>query len=353
MAGKFFNYLWYQRGLVPNLLRLCVWPFLWPLAQLFTWLAKRRKDHYLSGLKPAFQAEIPVIVVGNINVGGTAKSPVTIWVVEQLLSQGYQPGVVSRGYGGQPDQYPHLVNSSDDASTVGDEPLMIHLRTGVPVVVDPDRASAVQALRLNHNVNVIVSDDGLQHYPLSRTFELLVVDGVRGFGNGQQLPLGPLREPLSRAAEVDAIIINGGTASDPIHCQVRELNQHCFVMNLEPGHLVPFNSESKTLLDNDSVVEMQSVAGIGNPQRFFDTLDTLKIKHQPRSFNDHHSYSVSDVEQLQRKFVVTTEKDAVKLARFRQLRGAYLPVNARVQDGLIDVIIHSINDFRQHNRHRY
>ena len=356
MPTKLFNFIWYQKGALAKALALLFWPLLWPLAKLFYILAGQRKRRYLNGQSFAFHADVPVIVVGNINIGGTGKSPVTIWLVEQLLSQGYRPGVVSRGYGSAAPQYPYQVNDSDEADVVGDEPLMIHLRTGVPVVVDPNRVAAVKAMLQTHKVDVIISDDGLQHYALSRTLELMVVDAVRGFGNGRLLPLGPLREPVERAQEVDAIVINGNIDdgfSKSTHGQIRNLNPHSFTMELEPGALVPFNHESRVLLESGTITEMQSVAGIGNPQRFYDTLDRLQINHSPKSFADHHRYTASDLEDLQNRFIVTTEKDAVKLRRFEHLRGAYLPVNARLQDGLIDVILQNLKQFRSHHRHRY
>lgn len=352
MLTRFFNSIWYGQSFAGQF----VSRLFWPLSLLFSLLSQRRRNAYVAGQSPAYHASVPVIVVGNISVGGTGKSPVTIWLVEQLRSRGYQPGVVSRGYGGSAARYPYLVNETDSANVVGDEPLMIHLRTGVPVMVDPDRARAVQALLEETPVDVVISDDGLQHYPLSRTVELVVVDGKRGFGNGRLLPMGPLRESLDRIGEVDAVIVNcdsGAASTSQVLDQVKKLNSECFKMSIKPGHLEPLNGDSAQQMASEDIQQMESVSGIGNPSRFYSTLDQLGISHNPNSFDDHHDYSESDLEQFQGRFIVTTEKDAVKLRRFGRLRGAYLPISAQLENGLIDVIIERLNDFKTHHRHRY
>ncbi len=343
--------MWYGQTLSGRLLS---WLF-WPLSLLFAFISKRRRNQYWNGEAAAYHAPLPVIVVGNISVGGTGKSPVTIWLIEQLQQRGFKPGVVSRGYGGNAANYPHCVSETDDASVVGDEPLMIHLRSGVPVVVDPNRTQAVKALLAEANVDVVISDDGLQHYPLSRTFELAVVDGQRGVGNGNLLPMGPLREPVQRLEQVDAVVVNSaGSQSQTLVNRLQELQPHCFTMQIQPGALIPFNAQSDQILkDNELVEGVASVAGIGNPERFFQTLDQLGIKHQPKAFDDHHDYSELDLEGLENQFIVTTEKDAVKLRRFSHLKGAYLPISAQIQDGLIDVIIDRLNQFTAHHQHRY
>lgn len=351
---RFFNSLWYGRNPLAWLL--------WPLSLLFRFIVQRRRTAYLKGNKPAFHGELPVIVVGNISVGGTGKTPVTVWLIEQLKLQGYRPGVVSRGYGGKAPNYPFRVSETDSASVTGDEPLMIHLRTGVPVVVDPDRSAAVRCLTDSGEVDVIISDDGLQHYALSRTFELVVVDGQRGFGNRQVMPMGPLREPVTRANTVDAVVVNGppelaqGLAGLPIN--------RCYSMVLEPGEPVPLNTEStagtEDVVNGKGATDLIAVAGIGHPQRFFDTLTALGMSHRPVPFPDHYDYTELDLEPYQSGFVITTEKDAVKLRRFGGVHGAYLPVNPHIlslngshQPSLIDVIIARLKEFDTHHRHLY
>ena len=352
---RFFNRLWYQGHPL-------AWLF-WPLSLLFTWLAKKRRTQYLLGEKPAYHPDVPVIVVGNISVGGTGKTPVSIWLIESLKQRGLRPGLVSRGYGGRAPCYPYSVSDSDSASVTGDEPLMIHLRTGVPVVVDPDRARAVRHLLENEQVDVVISDDGLQHYRLSRTIELVVVDSERGFGSKKLLPMGPLREPVDRLQTVDAILING-TGHHPSLEQITSLRSKMFSFTLLPGKWVALNSESQVQLEQlgrEGSSAVYALAGIGNPQRFFDTVHKLGIDHEPQSFPDHHDYTELDLEPFEAGLVLTTEKDAVKLRHFGSLRGAFLPINASfeasadasLQPDLIDVIMARLEVFKQHHRHLY
>ncbi len=344
---RFFNRLWYQGHPV-------AWLF-WPLSLLFGWLAGRRRRQYLNGMKSAYHPELPVIVVGNISVGGTGKTPVSIWLIEALQRQGLRPGLVSRGYGGKAPEYPYQVSDTDRASVTGDEPLMIHLRTGVPVVVDPDRARAAKHMANHNQVDVIISDDGLQHYPLARTVELVVVDGERGLGTGKLMPMGPLREPADRLASVDAILING-EARHPSLSKLPQYQNKTFTISLQPGGWVPLNAASEPLLTRlkeKTSPPIYAVAGIGNPQRFFNTVQQLDIAHQPHSFPDHHDYTELDLEPFEAGLVLTTEKDAVKLRRFGSLKGAYLPIDAQVQPGVIDVIMARLEDFKQHHRHLY
>ena len=187
---RLFNRLWYERGSALLILL--------PLAWLTGWLVRRRRHQFLQGGKSVYRAPVPVIVVGNISVGGTGKTPLVIWLVAELQARGYRPGIVSRGYGGKAPHYPYLLQPSDTASVVGDEPLM---------VVDPHRPAAVQALLEQTECDVVISDDGLQHYALGRSYEILVLDGSRGTGNGRLLPCGPLREPVLRLQQVNAVVI--------------------------------------------------------------------------------------------------------------------------------------------------
>lgn len=346
---RLFNSIWYQGNPLG-------WIF-WPLSQLFAYLVRHRRRQFLAGRKSAFHPDVPIIVVGNISVGGTGKTPMSIWLLEELKRRGMRPGLVSRGYGGIAPYYPYRVSGTDEASVTGDEPLMIHLRTGVPVVVDPDRSRAVRHLLEESDVNVIISDDGLQHYKLSRTVELVIVDGHRGFGNSRLMPMGPLRESLDRLRTVDAVVINGGL-DDSILNPASLPQSKCFDMTLQPAQWLPLNSQGQTdgqgtWSSNECDLPVYALAGIGNPDRFFQTLYQLAIQHQAHPFPDHHEYTELDLEAFAAGWVLTTEKDAVKLRKFPSLKGAYLPINAQVQPGLIDVIMARIEDFNRHHRHLY
>ena len=182
-----------------------------PLALLFALVSGGRRFAYRRGWFSTYRASLPVIVVGNISVGGNGKTPVVVWLVEQLQARGWRPGVVSRGYGGKAPHYPYRLDKQSTTAQAGDEPVLIARRCGCPVVVAPKRADAVRLLEQSGEVDIIITDDGLQHYALARDIELVVVDGARRFGNGCLLPMGPLREPMTRLKRVDAIICNGGT----------------------------------------------------------------------------------------------------------------------------------------------
>lgn len=285
-------------------------------------------------------------------MGGTGKTPLTIWLIEKLQQHGYRPGVVSRGYGGKVTGLPHLLSAGDDVQSVGDEPLMIFRRTGVPVVIDPDRSAATKRLIAAGEVDVIISDDGLQHYGLARTMELAVVDGRRGFGNGGLLPMGPLREPVTRLQTVDAVVVNG----EPTEQLKVSLPMKTYPMTLQPGALQPLGYDSESVSSVSSITQpLAAVAGIGNPQRFFATLDQLGLRYIPVPYPDHHQYTDQDLQHIRgvADLIVTTEKDAVKLQQLPGAKGVWLPVNAELGNELIDVILSRLNAFRQDRQHRY
>ncbi|GHA37552.1 tetraacyldisaccharide 4'-kinase [Photobacterium aphoticum] len=292
-------------------------PVLWPLSKLFGLISRRRRQQYQSGQKAVYRAKVPVIVVGNITAGGNGKTPVVVWLVEQLLAKGLKPGVVSRGYGAKAPHYPYRVTDSSTTAEAGDEPVLIYRRTGVPVAVSPVRADAVAMLE--SEVDVIITDDGLQHYALARDIEIVVIDGQRRFGNQQLIPAGPLREGCERLQEVDFLICNGGDA------QAGEIPMH-----LAPSALINLQSgarcEANTL--NGDVVAM---AGIGHPPRFFNTLASLGV--QPvvcQPFADHKAFSEQELHQLSARgqHLLMTEKDAVKCHTFALPNWWYLPVDA-------------------------
>ncbi len=289
-----------------------------PLSWLYGLISGLRQLAYRLGLLRAWRSPVPVIVVGNLTAGGNGKTPVVIWLVERLRLRGFRVGVVSRGYGGKADSYPVVLDEATTTQTAGDEPVLIFQRTGVPVAVSPVRAQAVQALLAQYELDVIVTDDGLQHYALQRDVELVVVDGVRRFGNGWWLPAGPMRERAGRLRRVDAVITNGGEA------KAGEIP-----MTLAPSLAVNLVSgEKKPATELGSVVAM---AGIGHPPRFFQTLKSLGVEPKAvHGFADHQPYALDALSGLTtgEQSLLMTEKDAVKCRGFAKDNWWYLPVDA-------------------------
>lgn len=314
---------WYRRG--------CAWTYLLaPATGLFILLSALRRLGYRLGLRPIARLPVPVVVVGNIAVGGTGKTPFVIWLVEALRRAGRHPGIVSRGHGGSSLE-PVPVDSASDPAACGDEPVLLARRTGCPVWVGRRRGDAAKAmLRAHPEVDVLVCDDGLQHYALARDIEIAVVDGVRGHGNGWRLPVGPLREAPGRLDGVDAVIVNG--VSD-----AAVGFPGSFAMRLVPGEFVnlrhPERRGGSEAFQNGPV---HAVAGIGHPQRFFDTLADLGLSVVPHGFPDHHAFTVAD---LPAGTVIMTEKDAVKCAAFVRDDLWSLGVDAQVDDGLQSLIL--------------
>lgn len=309
------------------------WPLLKPLSLIFTYLSNRRKQAYLSGEKPSYRSPVPVIVVGNITAGGNGKTPMVIWLVERLQQLGYRPGVVSRGYGGKAPRYPLVVQSNTPTDHCGDEPKLIAERTGVPVAVSPVRCDAVKAL-LPLNVDVVITDDGLQHYALQRDMELIVIDGQRRFGNEQMIPLGPLREPISRCNSVDFLINNGGKV------QGQEIS-----MTLSAD--LAFNIKTGERASITDLGKIAAFAGIGHPPRFFRTLEQLGANLSTRqAFSDHQPYHLADIEPLQHGVdaVVMTEKDMVKCRDFANDNWWYLPISATFEPAQEQLIIRQIQE---------
>ncbi|MBR9867200.1 MAG: tetraacyldisaccharide 4'-kinase [Oceanospirillales bacterium] len=314
---------WYKRSRW-----LCV---LRPLEVLFRSVAARRRQRFRDGIQQSWTAPVPVIVVGNISVGGTGKSPLVIWLVEHLRQQGYRPGVVSRGYRASPPTTPYFVTSGSTATEAGDEPLMIVRRTGVPLVISPDRVAAAKLLLEQTGCDLIISDDGLQHYALNRALEIAVIDGVRGFGNRRCLPEGPLREPVERLDEVDLIVVNGAAPEAVLDAGHTD---KAFLMALEPGELVSLSSGSAVTADQwCGSRQVNAVAAIGNPGRFACTLETLGFVPQLRRFPDHHHYSESDLSFEQQLPLIMTEKDAVKCDHIELENSWYLQVDATLGEG--------------------
>lgn len=276
---------------------------LWPLSCLYRLLVACRYFLYKCHFFTVYRAPVPVIVVGNISVGGVGKSPLVADIVKQLSAQGRRPGIVSRGYGGRSKKWPVLVRADSDPALVGDEPVMLAQQTSVPVVVSPNRPQAIKLLLDNHSVDVVVSDDGLQHYAMARDMEIVVMD-KRGVGNGLCLPAGPLREPKKRLNSVSQVVINGKD------------------FMLSPQKIYRLDGTLGAL----SPTRVHAVAAIGDPTRFFDTLIKLGFEVVPHPFADHHQFSPGDLSFNDDLPVVMTEKDAVKVRHFAQTDFWVLPV---------------------------
>ena len=331
MLAGWLQQQWFgQRRLAPALWLLL--PLFLPLSWLFSllsWLNRRQAQ--------PVRLSVPVVVVGNITVGGAGKTPLTIWLAEQLRQRGWRPGVVSRGYGGN-NAAPRSVNAQSFPAEVGDEPILLARRSAVPVWVGRNRAAAGQALLTAHpDVNIILCDDGLQHYQLARQVELAVFDG-RGAGNGWPLPLGPLREPLRRLATVDAVICNGQRESRIPDGVVQ------FDMRLLPGDFYRLDAASQTCRVEDfNGKKLYALAGIGDPGRFFRTLTGLGLSFMPHPFPDHHAYSAADLAFAQDGILLMTEKDAVKCAGLTAGETWVLPVEAELSPALIDLILEKLD----------
>ncbi|WP_147196631.1 tetraacyldisaccharide 4'-kinase [Pantoea sp. MBD-2R] len=298
--------------------RSALWLLLLPLSWLYGLIANLIRLSYRWGWRKAWRAPVPVVVVGNLTAGGNGKTPVVIWLVQALQQRGFKPGVVSRGYGGKADRYPLVLNAQTTTAQAGDEPVLIYQRTGAAVAVSPRRKEAVQALLQQDDIDIIITDDGLQHYALARDFEIVVIDGKRRFGNGWWLPAGPMRERASRLRSVNAVITNGGEALE------NEIS-----MQLVPARAV--NLKTGITQPVSSLTGVVAMAGIGHPPRFFATLRQQGVileKEVP--FADHHAYSESQLTSLvtPEQTLLMTEKDAVKARHFAAANWWYLPVNA-------------------------
>jgi tetraacyldisaccharide 4'-kinase len=280
---------------------------LWPISVIYLGLTRLRRTAYRLGWRPVVESPVPVIVVGNVSVGGTGKTPFVIWLAEQLKQRGRKVGIVTRGYRGKGTEWPRTVTSDSDPEEVGDEPVLLARRTGCPVVAGPDRVACVETLLRDARVDVILSDDGLQHYRLGRSFEIAVVDGARGMGNGLCLPAGPLREPVSRLQEVDATIVNGG---DWGHAGVfRAAAVVTKIYHLKDG--------TERTLESFRKAPVHAVAGIGNPQRFFDLLRDAGLDVEAHPLEDHAAIGLDQLTFDEPGAVLITEKDAVKCEQLK------------------------------------
>ncbi len=305
---------WYQEfSITAQVLR--------PLAWAYRLITALRVALYKHEVFKSYRAPMPVIIVGNITAGGTGKTPLVIALVKALQQWGYQPAVISRGYGAKAKQYPKLVKPTDTPDEVGDEPLLIAQSVTCPVVIDPKRVNAVKYLVEHTQCNIIISDDGLQHYALQRDLEIAVIDGTRRLGNCLRIPAGPLRESPQRLQQVDFVINNGASNTNEIS------------MQLAPGDLVnvadPEQRMSPERLQNQEFIAM---AGIGAPARFFNTLEQLGLKFIKHPLPDHYNYQAADLKFAGNLPIVMTQKDAVKCQAFAATNHWYLPIKAVLAD---------------------
>ena len=313
---------WYAPRLTPLTAALV------PLSLLFRAVVAIRRRAYRARVAPSASLPVAVIVVGGITIGGAGKTPLTRALAEALAARGWRPGIVSRGYGGD-DAGPRAVTVGDDPAQVGDEALLL-ADTGFPVWIGRDRVAAARSLLAAHpECNVVVSDDGLQHYALARDFEIAAIDGARRLGNAQLLPAGPLREPRSRLSEVDAVVTLVASASGAAANDGRETT-----MWHEP---LPWRNlvDKSAAADASRWRNVHAIAGIANPQRFFDLI-RLGISPVCHIFPDHHRYRREEIAFADADAILMTEKDAVKCRAFADARCWYLPIRARIDPALVD-----------------
>jgi len=327
---------WQKRGVVACLL--------WPLSRLFQLIVTFRFGLFVLGYKAQSRLSVPVIVVGNIYVGGTGKTPLVIWLVQQLQAAGYHPGVISRGYGAQAENVT-LLTADAQASQVGDEPLLIAQRTGVPVAVGRDRVAAARALLASHTeVDILIADDGLQHYFLARDIEIMLFD-QRGAGNGWMLPAGPLREPMQRRrdftvlnapAEISTAAVPGIPA-DAIRMQLQA--QHAYQLA---------HPECRRPLTDFATQRLCAVAGIGHPQRFFTTLANAGLQCEGVALPDHFAFDATTFQAIAADCILITEKDAVKCRQIPALqidaRIWVVPVEAQLGDTFAADLLQMISE---------
>jgi tetraacyldisaccharide 4'-kinase len=324
MLARWLQRSWFQRRLSPALCPLL------PLSALFAAAAG------INRRTAAERLPVPVVVIGNITVGGAGKTPLTLALAREFAARGRRPGIVSRGYGGANAQ-PRAAGPGATAAEVGDEPLLLARRSGLPVWIGRDRVAAGRALLAAHpDVDLILCDDGLQHYRLARDVEVAVFDG-RGAGNGRLLPAGPLREPLSRLAAVDAVVCHDSPDLE------LPATVPCFAMHLKPGDFYRLDDPGHTCTAATLAGRpLHALAGIGDPGRFFRTLAGLGLEFESHPFPDHHAYTAADLAFAADGVLLMTEKDAVKCGGLTAGESWVLPVEAELPPTLIDHLLEKI-----------
>lgn len=310
LLSQALNKIWYHKGWQALLLL--------PLSFIYALILRIRLLAYEKGWKQIQRFPLPIIVVGNLTVGGSGKTPLVIWLVDFLRKAGFRPAIISRGYRGKARNWPQQVRIDSDPYVVGDEAVMLARHCDCPIAVGPSRCDSVAALLEHTDCNIVISDDGLQHYALGRDIEILVVDAVRRYGNQWLLPAGPLREPVSRKDEVDFIVSNGIAGRGEYAMSVKGQ----FARNIKTG-------ETRSL-ERFQKQKLHVICGIGNPERFLNDLRQYSLDFAANIFSDHHNYQASDIEFEDNLPVLMTEKDAVKCSRFASDRHWYVPVSAEV-----------------------
>jgi tetraacyldisaccharide 4'-kinase len=314
--------LWYRDDPGPGPLQ--------PLAWLYGVLVRARRAAFAAGWARSAEVGVPVVVLGNLTVGGTGKTPLTIWLAGQLEARGFAVGIVSRGYGRSRAGQPRDVSASSDWRQVGDEPVLLARRTGCDVVVAADRVAGARRLA-GRGAQVILADDGLQHLRLARSCEVLLIDGARGFGNGRLLPAGPLRERPTRPLRADVVVVNGAATHGSLSRWLRP--GEALTMQLAGEEALSLDGQRSQPLRLWQGRRVHAVAGIGNPARFFRELRGRGIEVIEHAFPDHHVFRAPELEFADDLPVLMTEKDAVKCAQFASARLWYVPVSAYFSDG--------------------
>lgn len=312
-----------------------IWFFI-PLAGVFAALTAVRRWCYRHGILPVVELPVPVIVVGNITIGGTGKTPLVIWLTQTLQKQGYRPGIITRGYGGQSKHWPLAVTPQTDPMLAGDEAVLLAQRTQVPVMTGPDRAQAAQNLLKESPVNVIISDDGLQHYRLACTLSVILLDGRRYLGNGWRLPAGPLRESTARLKEADFVICKMDSTMNAA------LPAGALALRLSLEHAVNISDGSSRPLAEFAGRQVHAVAGIGHPQQFFEALGKYGLRVDGRALPDHAELSEADLTFGDDTPVLMTEKDAVKCRSLHLPRHWYVPANVEFAEEDAARILNSV-----------
>lgn len=330
MTDRIINY-WYQPSVwnLPRYLFFIV-PALIALSFLYRSIVALRRACYKWGIKKINRLNVPVIIVGNITVGGAGKSPLVLYLSEYLVAQGWRPGIISRGYRGVYNHLPQMVSSDSDPFLVGDEPVMMAKKTTCPIVVCRDRVAAVKALLAQTDCNIIIGDDGLQHYALYRDIEIAVMGAERRSGNGYCLPVGPLREPIARLNEVDFVCVQG-------------VDMRCI-----PGNIYQIVNH-QAILDSEDFTHypIHAVAGIGHPQPFFAMLRNQGLQITEHVFPDHHLFTPQDIDFGFESLVIMTEKDAVKCKHFADDRHWCLPISLEVDAKFLDNFQKKLNELSQ------
>ena len=303
--------IWYENGSGRFLLL--------PLTALYC-VVNNYQRNKLSKQQP--HIECPIIVVGNITVGGTGKTPLTIYITQLLQKSGFKPAIITRGYGGKSEHWPQYVKPNTDPNLVGDEAVLMATRTNVPIYAGANRLESILKLLAQHDVDVIISDDGLQHYKMPRDIQIAVIDATRLLGNGLCLPAGPLRERKERLDSCDFVVLNGGKPSD-------EFSHN---MQLTGDVLINLSTAEEMPVEGFKEKRVNAVTGIGNPQRFYTSLKEFGLVLETVSFPDHHDFQKEDIDFKNESPIIMTEKDAVKCKTFAKENMWYLPISASLDN---------------------